>query len=794
MEAEEPPPKKLRFDQPEAQPSNASTPAPVDDLDDLYGTPSKANTPLHTIEIPGPSNEGEMVAPPPPPPTEAARHMQPSMIPGLGFLSQAVPYVEPIAGTPEEHPRAPEIMSASAGTHVEANGQDSGPTKGCGVGQAQRQLFDIPGLDFLSRLAPRVEAAPAPEDAAAHLESAKPTGDEEGEDSYSPAGASPAGRSRLLPPTNGDVTSRFRLDEPVASNGPSGHASDGIRPSIEDDAPLLDQGLSGARIDQDAPPGEEPEWEVDSSPLNSSDSDESSESDTEDDDDDDDYQLLGPEEQARMLMQGDGGSDDEGDEAKAAKAESGAQLRTKNEVVEVKVEKPVVTITPDMKIEELGTVSSIVNRAVVVKATVSGEYRVLDFGSVLCLQDRTVVGSVAETLGRVQQPYYSVLFNGPAEIADIGLYEGIKVFYVVTHSTYVFTQTLKAFKGSDASNIHDEEVGEAELEFSDDEAEAEHRRRLKQDRRAGRGGRARPNPPSQRPAAHAGGLTYDDVPMKEGVDDDNGEPYTPLARPANFHELISRPDTIEEAPFRNGAPRGYRGGRGVDRGRGRASRGARGPRGRGGAGRGSRQSHGVSKDTKPVPPQRMSPASSSPAGIPGYNMQAQAHGQMLPMTAAYPQAPPPPPPPPPPQPQPLQHKHQHQQISPPLPSGAPSPFAQSYPVTPYGWFPPTTQGDFPFLLPSQPVTPLLATAAASPGGSLPAGAFVNPAFFRNPQSTLGGNQGSPPATQTGYGAVGRPSVSSGSPATPSNADAVFRAAQEKLDILRGLRQQGSGSP
>jgi hypothetical protein len=38
---------------------------------------------------------------------------------------------------------------------------------------------------------------------------------------------------------------------------------------------------------------------------------------------------------------------------------------------------------------------------------------------------------------------------------------------------------LKAQKGSDASNLHDEEVGENEAEFSDDEKEAEHKRLMK---------------------------------------------------------------------------------------------------------------------------------------------------------------------------------------------------------------------------------------------------------------------------------------------------------------------------
>lgn len=38
---------------------------------------------------------------------------------------------------------------------------------------------------------------------------------------------------------------------------------------------------------------------------------------------------------------------------------------------------------------------------------------------------------------------------------------------------------IKHLKGSDASNVHDEEPAAEELEFSDDEAEAAHKSNLK---------------------------------------------------------------------------------------------------------------------------------------------------------------------------------------------------------------------------------------------------------------------------------------------------------------------------
>ncbi|KAL8999424.1 MAG: hypothetical protein Q9169_001738 [Polycauliona sp. 2 TL-2023] len=227
----------------------------------------------------------------------------------------------------------------------------------------------------------------------------------------------------------------------------------------------------------------EAEFELDSSPIESSsesDSDSSSSSSG-----DSDYEMLDPEEEARRLMQEDGGSDDEG---KGGKAPSGP-LRTLNEKPDEVIPKPQVEITPEMIITELGSVEHVVENSILIKGKTSGESRALESGSLLCLQDRSVVGVVAELLGQVHQPYYSVRFTNPAAITEAGISKGISIFYVEQHSSYVFTQSLKALKGSDASNIHDEEVGADELEFSDDEAEAEHKRRVKQERQARRGDR-----------------------------------------------------------------------------------------------------------------------------------------------------------------------------------------------------------------------------------------------------------------------------------------------------------------
>ncbi|KAI9696102.1 MAG: hypothetical protein M1836_005933 [Candelina mexicana] len=330
------------------------------------------------------------------------------------------------------------------------------------------------------------------------------------------------------------------------------------------------------------------EWQLDSSDVGSSSSSDDTSTDsysTSDSEDVDDYKLLDPEEQARILMQGEGGSDDD-ENGKRGKA-GGGQLRTKNEKPDEKVHKPKISVTSEMKIEELGAVESLVENLVVIGAKTSGEYKVLETGSVLCLEDRSVIGVVAETLGRVHQPLYSVRFTNAAEIAEAGIEKGSTIYYVEEHSTFVFTEPLKAFKGSDASNLHDEEVADDEMEFSDDEAEAEYKKRVKQERQAKRDSRigvaTAPTQARNKVGPRQERSNYNPNPVIN-YDDVDDELYTPLVRPPNLHEIRAP----GERPHNTRAMRGnhFRGdvsgaGRGSIRGghRGHDTRGGRSSRG-----------------------------------------------------------------------------------------------------------------------------------------------------------------------------------------------------------------------
>lgn len=465
-----------------------------------------------------------------------------------------------------------------------------------------------------------------------------------------------------LPPTDAD---EMNQDPKVANeNTPQVQPAPAPAPPTDVDSMVIDQpqsppslthaleaaigGLDSTPAEQ-APPvpppaalegdeAENPQWEVDSSPYVSSSESSSSDDSSSDDSDNEAYELLGVEETARLLMQAEGGSDDEGE--RGGKGSSSAQVRTKNEVTEEAIPRPDVTITPEMKIEELGSIEHIVEGIALVVGITTGEYQVLDTGSVLCTAERGVIGVVGETIGKVLKPMYTVRFNSEEEVKELGLEVGTKVFYPVDHATYVFTQPLKGLKGSDASNLHDEEVGDDEMEFSDDEKEMEYKRAIKQKKKdkwktgGGRGGKE-PHPLRQEVNTD-GGLNYDD---EDG-------PYKPLARPPGYGDGPVSTENYEPPSGRN-----FRGGRrGDSRGRGR---------GRGGAGRGDRGGYNKPRDGYTLPPQGApqqqppapqaqwgahSPAPQAPApAMPNFGFQLPGWPQQPGQASGAPAVPPPPP-------------------------------------------------------------------------------------------------------------------------------------------------------
>ncbi|EQL34356.1 hypothetical protein BDFG_03715 [Blastomyces dermatitidis ATCC 26199] len=697
----DPPAKRPCLDMASNGPELGGEPA-ADEGSDFYNTPLNAGTPVYTAQTCRAEDNTSVVPPTPPKPAPA--------IPGLSFLYKNESATE----------------SQAAGSAVQ-----------------QTSSLDKPSEpDTPQELDNRV---PNSEDV--EMGSPTPVVQQREEEQQG---------------QNHTVTEESKNDAPTVSE--ANH--DPVPPTqngASGESPRRANHTGGAEIGPDN--SENPEWEMDSSPYESSSSDSSSDDSDDDDDDDDDddssgdYDLLDPEEQARILMAAEGGSDDEGDGKN-----KGGHVRTANEKPEEIVPKPDITVTPDMKVEVLGNVETIVENVVLIKANISGEYQVLESGSVLCLADLSVIGMVSETLGRVEQPLYTVRFPNEESIKEAKLEKGTPVFYVVDHSTFVFTQPLKGLKGSDASNFHDEEVGEEEIEFSDDEAEAEYKRQLKQKRQQKKDGRRDAHGPgkSRRDRPGPSGLgnyqvNYDDISTEDG--------YTPLSRPKNFHEMIgNREAPIEESQPRNQfAERHSRGGRGRGRGRG-SDRGGRG-RGRGGSyqKQGDDRQPPQQQQHQPEQPQRgqqetpqyAHPPQSSEFRPPQTFYQAQNPYQQQPSPYNPPSYPPYQPPQ---QNQPAQMYNTNQAF---FPSG----------------FPPAQQ-QFPFQLLHQP-------QSVSPYP--PPGSHINPAFFRNLQQQQHSSQSQPPeqAQQSLQGAH-----SAEASATQSSVD-TFAAAQAQLDLLRRLSRGGS---
>ncbi|KAF8910108.1 Gar1/Naf1 RNA binding region-domain-containing protein [Gymnopilus junonius] len=183
----------------------------------------------------------------------------------------------------------------------------------------------------------------------------------------------------------------------------------------------------------------------------------------------------------------DADADDDEDDA-LLNTTSGTYFQTKHEVQEANITVPDTDeVGPDEVLERVGEVMNILDRVAIVRGLPSealnrASDRALDSDTLLVFGDRKVMGYIYETFGPTSQPLYQVKFNSAYPLNPERVQEGREVFHVPARSRFVFVNQIKAIKGSDASNMHDEEPADDELEFSDDEQEAAWKSRLKRKR------------------------------------------------------------------------------------------------------------------------------------------------------------------------------------------------------------------------------------------------------------------------------------------------------------------------
>ncbi|CCH40954.1 H/ACA ribonucleoprotein complex non-core subunit NAF1 [Wickerhamomyces ciferrii] len=261
-------------------------------------------------------------------------------------------------------------------------------------------------------------------------------------------------------PTQTDTNSPNISESNISDSKDNGSEIENSIPTQNMDQPdesktdndFLDGILEQAKVGSNTLEAEDEESVSSDSSSSSSSSDDEDEDD--DDDDDNDHQDIRA-------------SDDDED------GNSGQPIISKNEVVdEMAPSLPddfsIATTDP---IEEIGTITGVVDKSLIIKGNISGEFRFLKEDSVLCLEDRTPLGYLFEIFGPLAHPLYRVKFNTDKQLEPFVESKGRKVFYVVPKSNFIYTDSLKLLKGSDASNWNDEEIPEEEQEFSDDEKE-----------------------------------------------------------------------------------------------------------------------------------------------------------------------------------------------------------------------------------------------------------------------------------------------------------------------------------
>lgn len=247
-------------------------------------------------------------------------------------------------------------------------------------------------------------------------------------------------------------------------------------------------------------------------PPASADGDSSEESDSESEDEEMAAPLAAAEKKPASEGEDESESEDEGEKYDTAKlraeieaameseavdedgAPAGGPLTTPNEITSAPVRTPEVEIKPDTAIAECGSILNLSAPGLMVTVKALMNAKPLDEGSVLCLEDRSMLGCVDEVFGPVLMPMYLVRFASADKIPPAAAM-GARVFLVTEHTTFIEPEAIKD-KGTDASNLYDEETDE--VVYSDDEAEAAAKR---QHRKRNRGGApassasSRPNHP-----------------------------------------------------------------------------------------------------------------------------------------------------------------------------------------------------------------------------------------------------------------------------------------------------------
>ncbi|KAH7576877.1 hypothetical protein JRO89_XS01G0169300 [Xanthoceras sorbifolium] len=156
-------------------------------------------------------------------------------------------------------------------------------------------------------------------------------------------------------------------------------------------------------------------------------------------------------------------------------------IKSKNELqVLPPVPEVNIALQPHHQMLPVGVVLSVLGAQVIVEGV--EKHNPLNEGSILWItESRSPLGLIDEIFGPVKNPYYVVRYNSDGEV-PAGIHVGTSISFVQEFADHVLNDKNLYKKGYDASGENDEEVYE-EAEFSDDEKEAEYKRKLKMEKR-----------------------------------------------------------------------------------------------------------------------------------------------------------------------------------------------------------------------------------------------------------------------------------------------------------------------
>ncbi|WVZ03185.1 hypothetical protein V8G54_023991 [Vigna mungo] len=331
--------------------------------------------------------------------------------------------------------------------------------------------------------------------------------------------------------------------------------------SIEENGDKDDSG-SDSDSDSDSENGSESESGSENSGSESSDSGSesssssgSSTSDSEeesDDDDDDDNEvqveegeISSDEEKVASwsMVDDDADHDDEDGDAGVG------PIRSKNELQNLPVVPPVnAALEPHHQTLPVGIITSILGAQVIVEGV--EKHDPLNEGSILWLtESRKPLGLIDEIFGPVKNPFYIVRYNSESEVPE-GINGGTLISFVPEFAEHVLNNKDLYRKGYDASGANDEELSD-EMEFSDDEKEAEYKRMQRTTKRGVNDqnhGKKKNNRKKFSPKEHAA-PSMPDAPAAPLVSNGNCPPFQ-----GSGQALLGGTATVSSFPYSNAAP------------------------------------------------------------------------------------------------------------------------------------------------------------------------------------------------------------------------------------------------